>query len=279
MKVSCAPACQTCENLDVNKRCPWDPTVDMAWKPGDLDQMFLKLTTDPQFVQPYTPTVISKPGGDNDTTTTTDTIDGPWVITLDNFLSEEECQHLIHLGGDLGYVRSEGGTDSFDEDGRYISSVSSHRTSYQTWCLDDCYDDPITQGVTKRIEEITGITEPHFEYLQLLKYDQGQYYKSHNDFIPHHLNRPMGPRILTIYFYLSDVEEGGGTRFTRLDKTVTPKRGRAIIWPSVMNDNPFENDKRTDHEALPVSKGQKFGCNAWLHQSDFKDAYKNDCQT
>lgn len=111
-----------------------------------------------------------------------------------------------------------------------------------------------------------------------LKYEEGQYYKIHNDQILHHVNRPMGPRVLTAYFYLSDVEEGGGTAFPDLDLAVTPKRGRAILWPSVLNDEPFKIDERTDHEALPVLKGQKYGCNAWLHQGDFKTAMDNDCQ-
>ena len=38
-----------------------------------------------------------------------------------------------------------------------------------------------------------------------------------------------GPRILTFFLYLSDVEEGGETVFTNLGIKVKPKRGRALI--------------------------------------------------
>ena len=49
-----------------------------------------------------------------------------------------------------------------------------------------------------------------------------------------------------------------------------PKRGRVLIWPSVLDDDPNEKDDRTDHQALPVEAGKKYGANAWLHMRDFK---------
>jgi hypothetical protein len=67
----------------------------------------------------------------------------------------------------------------------------------------------------------------------------------------------IGPRILTVFLYLNDVEEGGGTRFTDLDITVMPKQGRAILWPSVTNNDPLEQELLTHHEAMPVLKGIK----------------------
>ena len=70
--------------------------------------------------------------------------------------------------------------------------------------------------------------------------------------------------MLTVFLYLNDVEEGGETKFNRLDKVVTPKRGRAVIWPSVQNMDPHTIDPRTSHEAMPVIKGIKYGANAWV---------------
>ena len=57
------------------------------------------------------------------------------------------------------------------------------------------------------------------------------------------------------------------------EQTVLPKRGRALIWPSVLNDNPHQKDPRTDHEAMPVIKGVKYGANAWQHMRDFKTPF------
>ncbi len=46
---------------------------------------------------------------------------------------------------------------------------------------------------------------------------------------------------------------------------MTPKKGRAVLWPSVYNSEPMNKDPRTKHGALPVEAGLKFGANAWIH--------------
>jgi prolyl 4-hydroxylase len=74
-----------------------------------------------------------------------------------------------------------------------------------------------------------------------------------------------GPRILTVYIYLNDVQKGGGTNFEELDVTVLPKRGRVLIWPSVYDQSVNEKDRRTMHAAMPVEAGIKYGANAWFH--------------
>ena len=80
-------------------------------------------------------------------------------------------------------------------------------------------------------------------------------------FVERFSDRQCGPRILTFFFYLSDVEAGGGTDFPSLNITVQPKVGRAVLWPSVYDAEPFNKDKRTIHQALPVEAGTKFGAN------------------
>jgi len=49
------------------------------------------------------------------------------------------------------------------------------------------------------------------------------------------------------------------TNSNHASQIVTPKRGRALIWPSVLNEDPHKKDDRTEHEAMPVLKGEKFG--------------------
>ena len=48
--------------------------------------------------------------------------------------------------------------------------------------------------------------------------------------VPEHETVPCGPRIATFFFYLSDVEEAGGTHFPDIDLLVTPVKGRAVLW-------------------------------------------------
>ena len=60
-------------------------------------------------------------------------------------------------------------------------------------------------------------------------------------------------------------------------QTVEPKRGRALVWPSVLNEYPNECDDRTEHAALPVLAGEKYGANVWIHQRNFKESHKKQC--
>jgi prolyl 4-hydroxylase len=79
-----------------------------------------------------------------------------------------------------------------------------------------------------------------------------------------------GPRILTFFLYLSDVEEGGYTNFPNLGIAVQPKKGRALLWPSTTTANPNVIDGRTLHEAQPVISGVKYAANAWIHLYNFQ---------
>lgn len=88
---------------------------------------------------------------------------------------------------------------------------------------------------------------------------------------------PCGPRVYTMFLYLSDVEEGGHTRFPLLNISVQPKRGRAVLWPSTLSDDPVTQDERTQHVAEPVLRGLKYSVNLWLHLYDFKSANKIAC--
>jgi prolyl 4-hydroxylase len=106
-------------------------------------------------------------------------------------------------------------------------------------------------------------------HYQVLRYQPGQHYRTHHDFGPSQVKLACGPRILTFFLYLSDVEEGGETAFPRLNLKVAPKRGKALLWPSVLNGDLTKQDARTYHEALPVVKGLKMAANAWIHLYNF----------
>jgi len=265
MKKECAPACLSCEFLVFEERCPIDyNNLGDIWKAGDLNAMFEKLTNEPYLSQ-YSVQTLSSPA-----------TGGPWVIQLDNVLTKEEADHLIELGAIEGYQRS-ADVGKLTIDGSHDSKISEARTSTNAWCNALCYRNATAQAVINRLSELTGVPEGHSEYLQMLRYEPGQYYNSHHDYIGHHIIRQQGPRILTFYLYLNDVEAGGGTHFDRLNLTVTPRVGRAILWPSVQNDFPSRKDDRTMHAALPVEAGIKYGANAWFHLRNFKEPYAANC--
>ena len=138
--------------------------------------------------------------------------------------------------------------------------------------------DPMVHALTMRMLSVTGLPYNNAEYFQVLKYEPGQFYKVHHD-----QNSPQssywGPRMYTFFMYLNDESDGGETHFPRLNISVKPKRGRALLWPSVLDSDPNARDDRTEHEAVKVSAGIKFAANYWLHQYEFQAPNERGCSS
>jgi prolyl 4-hydroxylase len=112
----------------------------------------------------------------------------------------------------------------------------------------------------------------------LVQYEPGEYYKTHTDYNPGHVPLQTGVRTLTFFLYLNTVERGGGTNFPQLNLTVTPVQGKAVLWPSVLNEDPNALDNRTLHQSLTVEQGTKYGANVWIHQRTYRgETYYRGC--
>lgn len=118
MKLNCAPACNSCDLIDINNRCPPLPEdTEPALRPGALNKMFERIVatapgniTDSAGRQrlasfldgmpEYTVQVLSRPSEEpvSEISLEVDKELPPWVVTFDNFLSGEECDQLIALG-------------------------------------------------------------------------------------------------------------------------------------------------------------------------------------
>lgn len=304
----CAPACQTCNQLmdmleyeeQVIGDCVPDRESDI-FEPGDINRMFERIVEDAAKHDEvtYSVNILSRPRAmtehnniieetplllDNNIS---DTPDGPWILTIDNFLSAEECDRLIQLGHTEVYEASglvEEDEMTEEEWQEALKEPDRVRTSTNAWCMDECYEDEIAKQVIAKIENLTGVPDNYQEWLQLVKYVPGQFYKMHHDNSEEIIDGLSGPRLLTVFMYLNDVEEGGATRFNDLlgdgsmvQLDVFPRKGTALIWPSVLNESPNHKiDYRTFHEAMVVTKGVKYGANAWLHMRDFKSD-EDDC--
>jgi hypothetical protein len=94
------------------------------------------------------------------------------------------------------------------------------------------------RNVSKRIFDVTGVPRSHYESFQVLKYGQGQKYNTHHDNGGDEMALPCGPRILTFFVYLSDVEEGGETLLPLADDGLKVhgcvdcerKHGASVDW-------------------------------------------------
>ena len=190
-------------------------------------------------------------------------VQDPPVLVFDKFLTQEETQSISNICGK--YDRSLAG-----------DQVSKVRTSTQCWCYRECMDDPIVRTVIERSHNVTRSSPQNAEYMQIVRYERGQFYMQHHDqnSAP---ETPQGPRVLTLFMYLNTPKRGGATRFNNLYLDVHPTMGKAVLWTSVSDTDTSAVEPRTHHEALPVEDGEKMGANLWIHMYDWKSPSARGC--
>jgi len=111
MRTNCAPACETCDLLDIRHRCPIEDDNQCIWKPGDLNELMEIIVDDADGsgeYKKYNPKALSRPMVRRDGTPVegAEGKDGPWVVLLENFVKPEEADRLVQIGKDRGYERS-----------------------------------------------------------------------------------------------------------------------------------------------------------------------------
>lgn len=182
----------------------------------------------------------------------------PILDKLDNFLSPEEADHLIAIAQSR-FKRSvvvDPATSKLIE--------NKDRTSSSTFL--ERGEDDIVKAIEARASQASGVPPQYFERLQVVRYQPGQFYRAHHDYIDGATKEVAehGQRTLTMFVYLNDLpddETGGGTNFPHLKHTVRPKKGSAALWH---NMTPAGNvDPRTLHSGEPLQKSEKYGLNIW----------------
>jgi len=181
---------------------------------------------------------------------------GVQLFTVPGFLSGEQCDALIATIRGHAYPSRVDGYERRD-------AIRSSRT-----CSLAALDHPFVAGIDRAIASILGLSLGWAEINQGQWYEPGQEYRPHPDYFPpgtpeyDRFARSGGQRTWTFMVYLNDVERGGGTHFTRIDRTVMPERGRALCWNNLTSEglpNPL-----TEHAGLPVEAGSKFIITKWF---------------
>ena len=137
MTMNCAKSCGFCHLRNPKVRCQRHPNAIAAVKPGDIDKMFERLLSD---FPNYSPQVLSKPPS------------GPWLVVLNNVFNDEECDALIEFGGANFHRSKDAGAMSDDPEAQFESIVSDVRTSYTDWCVDNCWNIPIINGMAQKLK-------------------------------------------------------------------------------------------------------------------------------
>lgn len=207
----------------------------------------------------------------------------PLVLSVEGFLSPEECDH-IQVTADPRMSYS--GVVLMDKD--KDRPASDFRTSQSTF-LASKGDDVLTD-IEYRTSSLVRIPRNHQEHVQVLRYGYGEKYNAHHDwFNPiYYQNDPRTlaniengkrNRLATVFWYLTDVERGGETNFPRHNGLpqprdlarceqglkVKPQRGKVIIFYSLAADG--TGDELSLHAACPVEEGIKWAANKWVWNS------------
>ena len=194
-------------------------------------------------------------------TRATDTLhgQGTTVYIVDDFLDPTECNHIIDSPGEL---------------------VPSPITRP----IDDPYfrdsetmffkeNEGVQHTLEQKISDFMGLSEKLGERSQIQHYRLGNQFKAHCDYfdpededVYAEFVGDKGQRTWTFMIYLNDVEGGGHTEFVKLDKKVSPKQGRAVIWNNLHpNGSP---NIMTMHRGTPVTAGEKYIITKWFREKN-----------
>mmetsp|Transcript_56288 Transcript_56288/g.163227 ORF Transcript_56288/g.163227 Transcript_56288/m.163227 type:complete len:506 (+) Transcript_56288:103-1620(+) len=203
----------------------------------------------------------------------------PVIFRVKGFLQENECDEIVKLG--KGRMVSSPVSLMDKDKGK---EAKEFRTSTQARIARA--ESPMLRVIDDRISALTKIPVPHNEEVQILRYEKTQYYSGHldnwdpsfytldgADFIEHGHNN----RLITVFWYLTNVSEGGETYFARADGLpqpmdmygcnhgglkVKPVQGNVIFWYSLHPNG--NTDPNGLHAACPVSTGEKWSANYWV---------------
>ena len=134
-------------------------------------------------------------------------------------------------------------------------------------------------SIEDRLSSITRLPVNNAEPLQILRYDQGEYYRTHHDFNGGVEDGPAGGRVYSFVLFLGTPLEGGELFFADLNFSVPARKGSAVLWPTLMSEDLTLPELLTHHASQPVVRGTKLAATTWLHAYDWRTVYlRNRCR-
>jgi len=100
-----------------------------------------------------------------------------------------------------------------------------------------CEDAAPVRGLLRRVRALLGAPRRHVESVQGVRYRPGDFFARHIDTDAGDELSPAGPRVWTLFIYLSSAVAGGETYFAEANVTVAPIAGRAVPhFPQTKNN-------------------------------------------
>ncbi len=128
--------------------------------------------------------------------------------------------------------------------------------------------DVVVALMQARAERATGLRVAQHEPPNVIKYEPGQEFSEHFDFIdplsPHFRNELelLGQRVVTCVTYLNDGFKGAETAFPAAGLKLRGGVGDCILFVNVQPDG--QPDRQTLHAGLPPVAGRKWILSQWL---------------
>lgn len=189
--------------------------------------------------------------------------DAPRIRAIEGFATPAECRWLI----DVTRERMKPATIFDQETGAEIEDPARNNSAISLLFRDM---DVIVEILRTRISRATRVPVPVFEPTQILRYEVGQEFRPHHDFLDskepgfrEHLAN-FGQRIATFLIFLNEDFEGGVTEFPKIGLRHRGRTGDALFWANVdMAGNP---DPLTLHAGRPPTSGEKWVFSQWIRE-------------
>lgn len=191
----------------------------------------------------------------------------PFIATYPGFLSEEESDYMIGMA--VRYLAPSQVIDPIT--GKYVQNPyrSSHDMRFNV-----TVQDLVIFCFNLRIAAASGEPKDHQETLGVLRYEPGQQYKPHGDYLTPDstgANKEVetsGQRIKTFLVYLNEDFEGGETEFPNIDLKTKGKKGDGLMFINVTDKG--EPNPLTIHAGRPVTSGVKWLSTMWIRAKKYQ---------
>lgn len=188
--------------------------------------------------------------------------DNPVILLFHDILSEEQINKLITIA--TPRIQTATVVDREND----TATAVTYRVSKSMFLNSNFVGDKkITDELNPIFKDLTGLNQEPGEELQMNNYGLGGQYEGHHDYGEPGTKIALdesGNRMSTLLIYLSNVEKGGETVFTRLGLTVPPLKGSGLFWHNLhRNGTGWFN---TRHASCPMVSGSKWVANKWIHE-------------
>ena len=211
MNAECPVSCGLCEHIAV------DPCVQLedSAGPGAIVSTFSYAVATHTELKP---TVLSR---------------DPFVVMFDEFAGAKEVEEIANIAEDVGFGAkgSSCGFKSVHKAGCNSASMS---------CIPiaggSCWSHAVMERFEERMLEVVQLPAENCEPLRFFQYDEGETFTLHHDAAGQHdiaVDTPGGPRVWTLYVFLSAAASGGSFDFPRLNVSIAAKPGRAVCLAEI----------------------------------------------